>query len=157
MFSRFFDDEVRVRKQVEISSFQQRYFLDAPGWGASPAFCADPQMRLQGWGANLRTNTTNVESDLYGLTRRANRDGVEVNEYSRHAVASDPVAYSESAPFVEESRATHPAWMYRGVAQDRWERPMMEPFAEKGFVDNVQTRIVAKDAFRPRVRAAQLL
>ena len=156
MFSRFFDDEVRVRKQVEMASFQGRYFLDVPGWGAAPAVSVDAQVRLQRWGGNLRTNTTNVESDLYGMTRRANRDGVEANDYARHAAPSSAVDCPETAPFVEDSRATHPAWMYRSVAQDRWERPRLEPFMEKGFEDNIQTRILAKDSFRPRVPRAEL-
>ena len=151
MFSRISDDDARIQKQMEISSFQQRYFLDTPGWGAQPAFSADPQMRMQGWGANLRTNTVNLESDLYGMTRRLCRDDVAANDYVRNSVRSEAVSYAETAPFVEESRATHPAWMYRSLEVDRWERPMLNPVMEKGFVDNVQTRILVKDNFRPRI------
>jgi len=151
MFSRFSNDDSRLQKSAEIASFQERYFLDTPGWGDRPAFSADPQLRAQGWGANLRTNTVNLESDLYGLTRRSCRDHVDKNNYAQHAARSEAVSYPETAPFVEDSRATHPAWMYRALEPDRWERPLLDPFSEKRFADNIQTRILAKDNFRPHV------
>jgi hypothetical protein len=65
-----FDDPARVKKQTEISSFQCKYFLETPGPGMNPAFCEDPFIRLQSWGANLQTDTVNLESDFRGLTRK---------------------------------------------------------------------------------------
>lgn len=155
MFTRFSNDDARVTKDVEISSFQCRYFMDAPGQGSNLPFQEDPQLRLQGWGANLRTNTVNLESDLKGMTRRINRDYIDVNDYLQHSAASDThaIQYSAQPSYVDESRTTHPVWMYRGCELNRWESPIHNPQLnlEKGFNENIQTRILEKDAFFPRI------
>jgi hypothetical protein len=152
-FTRFHDDPNRIRKQVEESSFVGKYMLNKPGNGVDLAFQEDPQLRLQGWGANLRTNTVNLESDLLGLTRKLNRDLVDINDYNRHSVSSGHVSYRSAKPFVEESRATHPAWTYKDLDHTRWEQPFLNPLngIEKVFHDNIQTRILEKDSFVPRI------
>jgi hypothetical protein len=152
-FTRFHDDPSRIYKQQQISSFSGRYFLDTPGQGMDLPFIEDPNIRLQGWGANLRNNTVNLESDLIGLTRKQNRDYVDVNDYKQHAVHASTNSYRSEQPFVEESRATHPAWMYKDLEHSRWESPLLNPLngLEKGFHENVQTRILEKDFFVPTV------
>ena len=71
-FTRFHDDPSRIKKQLDESTFQGRYFLNTPGAGMDLPFKEDPHFRLQKWGANLHTNTVNIESDLHGLTRTLN-------------------------------------------------------------------------------------
>jgi hypothetical protein len=68
-FTRFHDDEVRINQQLKELTYQGRYQLSVPGPGASMPFQDDTHLRMQKWGANLRTNSTNLESDLIGLTR----------------------------------------------------------------------------------------
>ena len=152
-FTRFHDDPARIKKQINESSFTGRYMLNVPGPGDTLPFYEDPQLRLQKWGANLRTNTINLESDLRGLTRPLNRDLVEDNDYKTHAVHSGNSIYSNISPFIEESRASHPAWMYKDLEQPRWESPFLNPLngLEKGFHENIQTRILEKDYFVPKV------
>jgi hypothetical protein len=152
-FTRFHDDPARIKKQIDESSFTGRYMLNVPGPGDTLPFYEDPQLRLQKWGANLRTNTINLESDLRGLTRPLNRDLVEDNNYKTHAVHSGNSVYSNVSPFIEESRASHPAWMYKDLEQPRWEAPFLNPLngLEKGFHENIQTRILEKDYFVPKM------
>jgi hypothetical protein len=152
-FTRFHDDPNRIKKQLEESSYAGRYFLDTPGQGIDLPFIEDPQIRMQGWGANLRTNTVNLESDLIGLTRPLNRDLVDFNDYKMNAVSSSTVTYRDADPFVQESRATHPAWMFRDIDRPRWENPLLNPLngLEKQFAENVSTRILEKDYFVPKV------
>ena len=76
-FTRFHDDSARIKKQVEESSFVGRYMLNTPGPGDNLPFFEDPQLRLQKWGANLKTNTVNMESDLLGLTRPHQHEGLK--------------------------------------------------------------------------------
>ena len=156
-FTRFYDDQSRIKKQVQISSFAGRYFLDTPGQGMDLPFFEDPNIRMQKWGANLRNNTVALESDLLGLTRKANRDYIGVNEHTQHAVNASPNTYRSEQPFVEESRATHPAWMYKDLEHSRWENPFLNPLngLEKGFHENVQTRILEKDFFVPTIPIVQ--
>ena len=157
-FTRFHDDPHRIRKQAQDSSFMGRYMLDTPGQGVDLPFMEDPQLRLQGWGANLRHNAIHLESDLLGLTRPLNRDLVDVNNYKTRSVSA-PIerTYRNAAPFVEESRASHPAWMYKDLEQSRWEHPFLNPQngIEKTFHDNIQTRILEKDYFVPSVPVVQ--
>ena len=152
-FTRFKDDPVRIQKQLAEHTFLGRYQLDTPGPGINLPLQEDPQMRLQCWGANLRTNTINVESDLIGLSRKLNRDETTENNYKTHEAASTMPNYPSAQPFIEESRASHPAWTYRDTEQSRWEFPWVNPQAnlEKRFHDNIQTRILEKDYYVPRV------
>ena len=152
-FTRFHDDPARIKKQIEESSFTGRYMLNVPGQGESLPFYEDPQLRLQKWGANLRTNTVNLESDLRGLTRKLNRDETVYNNYKISALHGTPLNFASESSFIDESRASHPAWMFRDIEQTRWEEPIINPQAnlEKKFVDNVQTRILEKDYFVPSI------
>jgi hypothetical protein len=154
-FTRFHDDEIRIEKQLEQQTFAGRYRLDVPGPGSSMPFQDDAQLRMQKWGANLRTNTINLESDLMGLTRPLNRDDEKKNNYVGN-VESSQINYPVSQPFVLESRASHPAWMYRDLEHPIWEEPMVNPLEnlEKPFHDNIQTRILEKDYFKPQTSLA---
>uniref|UniRef100_A0A6C0DRE6 Uncharacterized protein n=1 Tax=viral metagenome TaxID=1070528 RepID=A0A6C0DRE6_9ZZZZ len=150
-FTRFHDDAHRIQKQNEISSFTGRYQLDRPGNGLDLPFQEDPNMRLQYWGANLQNNAINVESDLRGLSRPLNRDLIGKNEHVNHAANSQKLFYSNASPYVEESRASHPAWMYKDLEQTRWENPFLNPLngIEPEFARDIQTRILEKDYFKP--------
>jgi hypothetical protein len=152
-FTRFHDDPSRIKKQIEESSFPGKYSLTTPGPGKDLPFIEDPQMRLQFWGANLMSNTVNLESDLRGLSRKLNRDDVNTNEYKSNAVGGKSISYPNTPGFIDESRSTHPAWMYRDIEQTRWEEPFLNPQAnlEKRFQDNIQSRIIAKDNYSPIV------
>jgi hypothetical protein len=152
MFTRFHDDEFRIKKQLEESTFMGRYQLNTPGNGTQMPFFNDPHIRMQYWGANLTTNTVHLESDLFGLSRKSNRDLVDANDYKTHAAKTAQITYSQIDPFVEESRASHPAWMYRDCEQTRWEYPWINPQdnTECPFNWNIQTRILEKDHFVPR-------
>jgi hypothetical protein len=62
-------------------------------------------------------------------------------------------SYKTQQPFVEESRASHPAWAYKGLVQNRWETPLLNPLngLDKQFTENVQSRILEKDGFKPKI------
>ena len=153
-FTRFHDDKHRVKKQVEESIYAGDYFINAPGPGIDLPYLEDPQIRLQKWGGNLRTNTISLENDLRGLTRKLNRDEVH-NEYSKKAPVSSSVNYSNVDPFVEESRVSHPAWMYKDLEQKRWEHPLINPQKQYNFdlpfKNNLHSRILEKDYHVPKI------
>jgi hypothetical protein len=148
MFTRFRDDDARIQHQVDGAAFAGKYALEAPGQGLDLPFLADPNVRMQRWGANLVAGVTDVESDFRGLTRPLNRDLPAVNGHRDHATrAYITLPTREEDPFVQESRATHPAWSYRVVAPDRWERPFINPQAnvEIPFLANIHSRVLVKD------------
>ncbi len=148
-FTRFHDDPVRIQKNLDMYTHEGRYQLNRPGPGLDMPFSEDPNQRLQMWGANLQSNTINLESDLKGLTRPLIRnDNPEKNDYKTHAVHSSITrTYPIAAPFVEESRASHPAWMYRDLEQSRWETPILNPQLnlENPLMTNIQTRLLRRN------------
>jgi hypothetical protein len=151
--TRFYYDPCRTKKSLQQSTGPGRYILNVPGNGLDNPYINDVHVRLQKWGANLKTNTVNMESDLFGLTRPLNRDLVDENDYKQYAARTGDVFYNNQQPFVEESRASHPAWMYKDLEQTRWENPFLNPLngLEKGFNENIQTRILEKDYFKPTI------
>ena len=84
-FTRFNYDEGRTKKLLQESTDPGRYILNVPGPGASLDYVSDPHIRLTKWGGNLRSNTTQLESDLKGLTRPPTRDNIKLNQYQHKA------------------------------------------------------------------------
>lgn len=153
-FTRFHDDPARIQAQLQSQTWVGRYQIDKPGPGVDLPFMEDPQIRMQQWGANLRENTTQLESELRGLTRTLCRDNTYLNNYQTQNTTNTNVpSYRSAEPFVDESRASHPAWMFRGIETPRWEEPFCNPQVnlEKPFAENVSTRILEKDSFVPIV------
>jgi hypothetical protein len=142
-FTRFHDDPARIKKHLQESTGLGRYQLDAPGPGLNLPFFEDPQIRLQGWGANLRTNTIELETDLKGISRKLTHDIVD---YKSKAPYSSAREYSTLPSFVDESRATHPAWTFRDLEQTRWNYSFhdVQGKTEIPFINNESTRILEK-------------
>ena len=163
-FTRLSSDNQRLRANANQSAGLGRYMLDVPGPGVKMPFQEDPQVRLQLWGANAMTDTLGVESDLLGLTRPVNfraTDGVTYQE--KAASGARPISFAVAQPFVEESRATHPAWMFKDLEQSHWAYPQLNPqYAPgaympgtfglgKGIAENISTRILEKDYFCAKI------
>ena len=146
-FTRFRDDPARIEKQLEESTGSCRYILNTPGTGVAPHFMDDPFIRMEKWGANLRTNFVDVQSDLRGLTRSLRRD---TQTYEAHRAASESKQYPSQDPYTDQSRATHPAWMVRGLEDTRWDLPREDPLAniEVPFAANESTRLAQKEGLR---------
>lgn len=149
-FTRFHDDPARIYKELQQSTFAGRYALDTPGPGIQMPFMEDPQIRAQKWGANMWSDSTNLESELRGLGRPLTHD---VKTYGESKIHSGyQIAFPSNDTHTDESRATHPAWMFRDIEQTRWEAPFINPQAHaiRPFSEPIQSRILAKDHFVPR-------
>jgi len=152
--TRFRDDPARIQKELEQSTFAGRYLLDTPGPGTQLPYMMDPQMRIQKWGANLATDTTNLESELFCLGRKLSHNYDE-NYIHTNLFKGRQNQYSTNSEHILESRASHPAWMYRDLEQTRWETPFINPITkanlDKPFTESISSRIIAKDTFSPNV------
>jgi|TARA_Y100000992_G_scaffold269932_1_gene209955 hypothetical protein len=144
-------DTCRIEKDMQISTEPGRYQIAVPGPGNNVSFQEDPFLRLQKYGANLRTNTINLESELMGLTRSLNRDSVHLNTYNKNNIRNSKINYPSSSPFTEQSRATHPAWMYIDLEQTNWGILPLNPQENTciPFQNNLSTRILEKDHYVP--------
>jgi hypothetical protein len=152
-FTRFKYDDARTKKELQQSTDPGRWILNVPGNGSSPFYMEDPQIRIQKWGANLRTNTINLESELRGVNRELNKDCLGKNNYVLYNVPNEAIQYPSTANLTtEQSRSTNPAWWYRDVEQVDWYYPPLNPQENTclPFQNNLSTRILEKDYFTPK-------
>ena len=61
--------------------------------------------------------------------------------------------YKTQKGYIDETRASHPSWLYRDLEQTRWEYPLMDPQENvcKHFNNNISTRILEKDNYVPKI------
>jgi hypothetical protein len=153
-------DVCRTKKMLQQATDPGRYILNVPGNGSKPCYMEDPQIRIQKWGANLRTNSVNLESELIGLganqgnsnNRFLSRDCLVKDQYQTYNVNSEPIEYpSCSNLYTEESRTIMPAWTARDLEQVDWYTLPLNPQENTclPFQNNVSTRILEKDYFVP--------
>ena len=151
--TRFYYDPCRTKKQLQQSTDPGRWILNVPGNGSNPCYIEDPQIIIQKWGANLRTNTINLESDLLGVNRQIGRDCLGKDNYKSYNVPNEPIQYPTCTNlFTEQSRAIAPAWMVRDKEQVDWYYPPLNPQENTcmSFSNNLNTRILEKDYFTPK-------
>ena len=152
-FKIFKYDNCRTKKSLQQATDPGRWILNVPGNGNNPCYMEDPQIIPQKWGANLRTNTINLESDLRGVNRNLSRDCLGKNEYQKYDVPNQAIQYPTCSQLTtEQSRATNPAWWYRDLEQNNFEYPPLNPQVNVcvPFQSNLNTRILEKDYFTPK-------
>jgi hypothetical protein len=152
-FTRFKYDEGRTKKELQQSTDSGRWVLNVPGNGDTPCYMEDPHIIPQKWGANLRTNTINLESNLLGVNRNLGRDCLGKNEYQQYNVTSQSIKYPTCKQLTtDQSRATNPAWWYRDLEQSNWKYPQLNPQANTSipFQHNLSSRILEKDYYTPK-------
>ena len=152
-FTRFKYDDCRTKKSLQQQTDPGRWILDVPGNGSHPCYIEDPQIIIQKWGANLRTNTINLESDLLGVNRTLSRDCLGKDNYLKYNVPNEAISYPIcNQVFTDQSRATNPAWWYRYLEQVDWYYPPLNPQENTcfPFQNNLSTRILEKDYFTPK-------
>ena len=130
------------------------YMLNVPGNGTTPDYFADPQIRLQKFGANLSANVVDINSKLEGVNKQLNRDHFVKNtrdpafnpDYRRYTY---PVITSA---ITDQPRAMLPAWELRGLEQNRWAYLPTNPqlHTEISFTNNIDSRMTEKDNYKLR-------
>lgn len=149
-FTRFKYDEARTKKELQQSTDVGRWVMNVPGNSSTPYYVEDPQIIIQKWGANMRTNTTNLEGNLLGVNRKLNRDCLFVDNYKNYDVTSEKIAYPSTTKLTtSQSRTMMPAWTARDLEQTNWYYPPLDPQEHTcmPFLANVNTRIIEKDKY----------
>jgi len=148
--TRFNSDPCRISKKLQQMTDQGRYIMNMPGNGEHPAYMADPQIIIQKWGGNLRTNSTNLESELLGVNRPLSRDCLGRDEYQRFDFKSQAIQYPVCASLTtQQSRTIMPAWTARDLEQVNWYYPPLNPQENTclSFQNNLNTRMLEKDYY----------
>jgi hypothetical protein len=157
-FTRFNYDECRTKKKLQEATGPGRYILNVPGNGPSPCFFNDPQIRMQKWGANLQSVVNgapiDIDSDLTGRRHRLTKYCSKKRYSSENELNLIKYNYPTcKEALTDESRATHPAWQYRALPQNR-EYPLFFNPQENvcfQFHNNLNTRLLEKDNFVPKI------
>jgi len=151
--TRIYYDSSRTKKELQQSTDPGRYILNVPGNGSNPHYIEDPQIIIQKWGANLRTNTINLESSLMGMYKPLSRDCLGKDNYQNYNVPNQSLSYPTNNNLTtQQSRATNPAWWYRDLEQVNWYYPQLNPQENTcfPFETNLSTRILEKDYYTPK-------
>ena len=162
-FTRFNYDNCRTMKKLQELTGPGRYMLNTPGPGCTLCYFEDPQIRLQGWGANLRgvsgSSAIDIDSDLIGITRRLTKDCSRDEYPNKGVVKSEKIHYPKCNQTVtQQSRATHPAWMYKDLEQSNRYPLFLNPQANTciPFHNNLNTRLLERDNFVPKIPCINL-
>lgn len=141
-----------IQKKIEDSNYNLNYILNKPGYGNNPIYVEEPNIRLEKWGGNQMKNMVNIENNLYGLNKKLNRSAYDennTNNNNNNINNDDIIQYPTSKFYIDDTRLSNPAWMYRDIESIYWENPVINPYIylEKRFNDNISTRILEKDYY----------
>nr|QFG75123.1 MAG: hypothetical protein [Megaviridae environmental sample] len=142
------DDDSYINKQLDLMTFQGRYMLGEPGPGNVP-FQEDVFIRLQKNGANMRTNSLNIENSLLGLNKPLTKDCILYT-------ADNPISYNvqvgNQLPYTEQSRAIMPAWTARNLEQNNFDVLLHDPQRHSmiNFEHNNSSRIEEINKYNQR-------
>ena len=113
---------------------------------------SDPQIILQKWGANLMTDTINLESELIGLNRILTKAHPKQDIYTKTCVDSKQIKYPVCDLYTEQSRSILPPFLFRDIPQNNFYFLPLNPQENTciPFQNNLSTRILEKDYFIPK-------
>lgn len=161
--TRFNNDDSRIRKRLQESTDPGKWVLGAPGNGVDNPWVEDPHIRMQTWGGLWDERKWDLEAELRGQFPQPVKDCIlQKHEFMQPVYCADAVR-ARSKPGVtprdfgtDESRATHPAWSYRGIAKNR-ECPWLDESFQTlrhtiPCVTQVDTRRQLKDGFVQEIK-----
>ena len=163
-FTRFNYDDARTKKNLQQSTGPGRYILNVPGnAGDKPEVFNDPQLRMQKWGGNLmgvyNGHPIDIDSDLKNVGRRLSKYCKE-KKFPNNKVSTYTNSYkSNNTSLTDQTRATHPAWLYRDLEQNHMYPLLLDPQEHvcKTFHNNLNTRLIERDAYKPTYPCFPLL
>tara|TARA_B100001175_G_C19380844_1_gene576502 strand:+ start:408 stop:914 length:507 start_codon:yes stop_codon:yes gene_type:complete len=163
-FTRFNYEKCRVQKSLQQATGPGRYMLNVPGnAGDKPEVFNDPQLRMQKWGGNLmgvyNGHPIDIDSDLKNVGRKLSKYCKE-KKYPNDKVSTYKNTYkSNNTSLTDQSRTTHPAWLYRDLEQNHMYPLLLDPQENvcKTFHNNLNTRLIERDSFKPTYPCFPLL
>lgn len=122
-------DDIRHIKYMQESTYAERWILNTPGWGSTPSYMEDVHIRLQGFGGNLQTEKTDLETELMKYRQNSSRWDIpsQPNIFTSGPHASRKQQYSTNSELrTDQSRTTYPSWECRSLQCDYWQTPIVE-------------------------------
>ena len=157
-FTSFKYDAARVKDRLNRATIQGRYYLNVPGPLNSSCYMEDPQIRLQGFGANNMSvnggHPIDIDSDLSGRGRILKKGCPEDNYPFKKLVTTEKVKYDNCNSFgSDQTRTTHPARNYRALEQSLIQPLYLNPQENVcfHFHNNINTRLLERDNHVPKL------
>ena len=154
-FTRFNYDKCRTQKNIQQATGPGRYILNVPGIGDKPAVFNDPQLRMQKWGGNLRGvyngHPIDIDSDLKNVGKKLSKFNCK-EKSTKQSIKTFTNSYPISnKSLTDQSRTTHPAWLYRDLEQNHMYPLLLDPQENvcKHFHNNINTRLLERDTYVP--------
>lgn len=155
-FTRFNYDKCRTSKILQESTGPGRYIMNTPVFNS--CYVSDPHIRLQKYGGNLHTvsegHPIDIDSDLIGITRKLSKDCEHKSWPNKGVVKSHKKSFETcDMSITSETRATHPAWLYKDLEQSRRHPLYLDPQENvtMPFINNLNTRMLEKDNYKPEI------
>jgi len=152
--TRFNYDNCRTSKKLQESTGPGRYLLNTPGFGENPYYIDEPQVRIQHFGGNLRGvyngHPIDIDSELIGLNKELSKN--DCNEYNNNFKTEEK--YYKTASFnIDETRASHPAFLYRDLEQKNWKYPLFNPqsSSQLNFQHNLNSTLIFRDNYVQKI------
>ena len=146
------DDNNKTKLNVERANDSLSYMLNVTGNGTHPEFIADPQIRLQGFAANISRNIVDINSMLLGVNKQLDRDcsiqNTRDNNFNdTYKLHNFPV---NTSAITDQPRTINPAWQIRDLEQNNWNYLHTNPqqTTEIQFENNIDARMAEKDIYR---------
>ena len=163
-FTRYNYDSCRVKKNLQQATGPGRYILNVPGnAGDKPNVFNDPQLRMQKWGGNLlgvyNGHPIDIDSDLKNVGRKLKKFCND-EKFPQKTVKTYNVNYkSNNTSFTDQTRATHPSWLYRDLEQNHTYPLLLDPQENvcKRFQNNLHTRLLERDNYTPDFPSSTLI
>ncbi len=144
----------KKNKLLQEATGPGRYMLNTPGPSDTLVASNDPYCRLQKWGGNLGYvvggHPIDIDSELIGLTKRVNKYGEKTIGSKTKTIINQKHIF-KSNNMTDQSRTTHPAWMYLDLEQNHKSPLFLDPQAnvEMRFTNNLNTRLLERDYHNP--------
>ena len=145
-FTRFHYDDNRNLKQLQELTDQGKWILNTPGFGSIPYYYKDPHIRLEKWGGNLSTDVVDISSQMQGRNTKQSKYGNVIDKCSNYKT----IKTKDVDPFTNETRYTHPAFMYRNPEYTHWNILHFNPQVHIHDNTHISSRIIQKNNFVPK-------
>ena len=153
-FTRFHDDPSRILKtNIETTSMCNYTFNVPSNTNTSNVYIDDPHIRMQKSGGAQYSRMVDLEGQLKQMDRSNTRDFIEDQYKTKnnvdHKLRKIPI-YELNKSITDETRSTHPSWIYRPLQQYRPDFLFEDPQKNylMNFENNVNTNIITKDNYR---------
>ncbi len=157
-FTRFNYDEARTRQRLKQATGSARYHLNVPGPGKNSCYMEDPQVRIQGFGANNMAvaggHPIDIDSDLSGRGRQLKKACNETTYPFKKNFTTSNINYGNCKSLgTDQTRTTHPARNYRALEQSLMQPLYLNPQENTcfHFQNNLNTRLLERDNYVPKL------